>query len=219
MLLVDRTSLSQRLQPLTSRQRVAFAASCAQRLAPCFLASPWVQRERPRDVGLVGQLLAELWVAATATGAPAERIASLVGGVERMPELTAYEEPRGRSFWPAHALEVIAYAGQSWRESQPRSVLDCAQRVFDTASILDQELDPDPPDPLEEIIAFIDHGRPISHPPDGPFQARELQRQQEDLAMISAAAPANWETVLTEMRRASEVYAQDFLAALATTHD
>ena len=71
---------------------------------------------------------------------------------------------------------------------------------------------------MQEIIAFIDYGRPISHPPDGPFQARELQRQ-EDLAMISAAGPGNWERVLTEMRRASEVYAQDFPAALATTHD
>jgi hypothetical protein len=217
MLDLDLNSLSRRLHPLSRQQRLAFAASCAQRLAPCFLASPWVQRERPEDVRLAGQLLAELWIAAT--GAPAERIASLVGGVERMPELTAYESPRGRSFWPAHALVAIAYAGQSWGESRPRSLLDCAQHAFDTATILDEELDPDPPDPLEEIIAFIDHGRPMSHPPDGPFQARELQRQQEDLAMISTAAPANWERVLTEMRHASEAYAQDFLAALATTHE
>ena len=217
MLLLDLTSLSRRLHPLTSQQRVAFAASCAQRLAPCFLANPWVQRERPEDVRLVGQLLAELWTAAT--GAPPERIASLVRGVERLPELTAYESPQGKSFWHGHSLAAMAYAGQSWGESRPHSVLYCAQRVFDTAYFLDQKLDPDPPDPLEEFIAAIDHGRPIRDPPNGPFQARELQRQQEDLAVISAPVPENWERALTEMRRASEVYAKDFLAALAATRE
>ena len=217
MLELDLNWLSRRLHPLSRQQRVAFATSCAQRLAPCFLASPWVRRERSEDVRLVGQLLAELWV--TATGARPERLASLVGAVERMPELTAYQEPQGESFWHGHALAAMQYAGQSWGESRPRSVLYCAQRVFDTAFVLDQKLDPDPPDPLEELIASIDHGRPMRHPPDGPFQARELQRQQEDLVVISAAAPENWEAVLTEMRRASEVYAMDFLSALAATRE
>jgi hypothetical protein len=56
-----------------------------------------------------------------------------------------------------------------------------------------------------------------SRPTKRPVQPRELQRQQEDLAAISAARPEAWETVLDQMRQASEAYSTDFLAAIEST--
>ena len=58
---------------------------------------------------------------------------------------------------------------------------------------------------------------PIPEPPSGPFQPRELQRQREDLAAISAARPEAWETALAQIRQASKTYGMEFLAALEST--
>jgi hypothetical protein len=86
------------------------------------------------------------------------------------------------------------------------------------AAFLDRQLAPVPEeDSLEDIRALIDHGIPPPDPPSGPFQPRELQPQQEDLAAISAARPEAWETVLDQMRQASEASSTDFLAAIEST--
>ena len=212
---LDRAWLFRRLQPLAQHQRGAFAASCAQRLAPGVLASPAVRVERPDDLRVAQGLLSELWVAAIS--GPAARLGPLVRAVERMPELTAQEQWQGRGTYQTHALATLLYAGRSWEPSPTNHVVQCAQCAFDTAAFLDRQLDPTPVDPLEDVRALIDHGIPVPHPPSGPFQPRELQRQREDLAAISAADPEAWETVLAQMRQASESYAREFLAAVEST--
>ena len=94
------------------------------------------------------------------------------------------------------ALAAMLYAGRSWEPSPTSYVLQCTQRAFYAAAVLDRQLAPVPEeDSLEDIRALIDHGIPPPDPPSGPFQPRELQRQQEDLAAISAARPEAWETV------------------------
>ncbi len=211
----DRTRLSQSLRPLGRHQRGAFAVSCAQRLAACFLDSPSVQQERPGDLRLAQQVLAELWTAA-ATDIP-ERWEPLVGELERTPELTAYEQWQGRGAYQTHALAALLYAGRSWHEQVPNYVLQCVQCVFDAALFLDRRLDPAPVDPLSEsTLRALVEGRAI-HDPSGPFQPRELRRQREDLAAIGAAGPEGWQTVLAQMRRASQAYSMEFLAALEST--
>ena len=124
----------------------------------------------------------------------------------------------GRGAYQTHALAALLYAGRSWQPSPTDYVLQCAQRAFDTAAFLDGELAPGPEeDSLEDLRALIEHGIPLPDPPSGPFQPRELQRQREDLAAITAAEPATWETVLAQMRQASEAYATEFLAAVEST--
>jgi hypothetical protein len=213
---LDRVRLSQSLRPLAGHQRGAFAVSCAQRLAACFLDSPSVQQERPDDLRLAQQVLAELWTAA-ATDIP-ERLGPLVGELERMPELTADRQWHGRGAYQTHALAAMLYAGRSWQEQSPNYAVQCAQCVFDAALFLDRRLDPAPVDPLSESVlrALVEDGRAVPDP-SGPFQPRELRRQREDLAGISAADPEEWETVVAQMRGASEAYSREFLAALEST--
>jgi hypothetical protein len=220
LIVLDRAGLARSLQPLGQHQRGAFAASCAQRLAPGFLDSPQVHVERPDDLRVARGLLTELWAAATS--GTAARLGPLVRAVERMPELTAYEQWEGRGAFQTDALAALLYAGRCWEELSPRPnyVVQSALCAFDSAAFLDRQLDPGPEeDPLEELIALIDHGIPIPHPPSGPFQPRELQRQREDLAAISTARPEAWESVLAQMRHASEAYAMEFLAALESPTD
>jgi hypothetical protein len=220
-ILLDRPGLARSLQPLGRHQRGAFAASCAQRLAPCFLDSPQVRIERPGDLRVARGLLTELWTAA-ASGTAA-RLGPLVRAVERMPELTAQEEWEGRGAYQTDALAVMLYAGCSWeqRPLKPNYVVVCAQRAFDAAAFLDRQLAPEPEeDPLITAIrALVEEGISEPEPPSGPFQPRELQRQREDLAAISAARPEAWEMVLARMRQASEGYAREFVAALESAFD
>lgn len=211
----DRARLSQSLQPLARHQRGAFATSCAQRLADCFLDSTTVQQERPDDLRLAQQVLGELWSAAV-TAIPG-RLGQLVRELERMPELTAYEQWQGRGAYQTHALAAMLYAGRTWDEQSPNYVVQCAQCVFDAALFLDRELDPAPVDPLSEsTLRALVEGRAIPDP-SGPFQQRELRRQREDLAAIGAAGLEEWETVVAELRCASEAYSREFLAALEST--
>jgi hypothetical protein len=219
-ILLDRAGLSRSLQPLGRHQRGAFAASCAQRLAPCFLDSPQVRVERLGDLRVAQGLLTALWAAA-ASGTAAS-LGPLVRAVERMPELTAQEEWEGRGAYQTDALAVMLYAGGSWEPSpKPNYVVVCAQRAFDSAAFLDRQLAPEPEeDPLITAVrAFVEEGISEPEPPSGPFQPRELQRQREDLAVISAARPEAWETVLAQMRQASEAYAREFVAALEAAFD
>jgi hypothetical protein len=110
--------------------------------------------------------------------------------------------------------------GRSWEEQSPNFALQCAQCAFDTATFLDRRLAPAPVDPLsEEVLRALVEGRDVPDP-SGPFQPRELQCQQKDLAAIGTAGPQNWEAVLAQLRRASQAYAVEFFAALAPTfHD
>jgi hypothetical protein len=216
VIVLDRAWLSRRLQPLAQHQRGAFAASCAQRLAPGFLDSPAVRLERPDDLQVAQRLLSELWTAAASS--TAARLGPLVRAVERMPEVTAHEQWEGRGAYQTDALAALLYAGRSWEPSPTNYVLQCAQRAFYAAAFLDRQLAQVPDeDSLEEIRMLIDHGIPPPDPPSGPFQLRELQRQQEDLAAINAAHPGAWETVLHQMRQASEAYSTGFLAAVEST--
>jgi hypothetical protein len=211
----DRVRLSQALRPLARYKRGAFAVSCAQRLAACFLDSPRVQQERPDDLRLVQQVLAELWTAA-ATDIP-ERLGPLVEKVERMPELTADRQWHGRAAYQMYALEAILYAGRSWEDQAVNYAVQCAQCVFDAALFLDRRLDPTPVDPLSEsTLRALVEGRGVPDP-SGPFQPRELRRQSEDLAAISTADSAVWGDVVGRFREASDVYSRDFLAALDST--
>ena len=137
-----------------------------------------------------------------------------------MPELTAYEEWEGRGAYQTAALAALLYAGCSWEPSPTNYVVQCAQRALDTAAFLDRQLARVPEeDSLEDLRALIDHGIALPDPPSGPFQPRELQRQWEDLAAITAAEPATWEAVLAQMRHVSAAYAADFLAALQSVFD
>jgi hypothetical protein len=159
VIVLDRSWLSHSLQPLAQHQRGAFAASCAQRLAPGFLDSPAVRVERPDDLQVARRLLSELWAAAgSGTGA---RLGPLVRTVERMPELTAHEQWEGRGAYQTDALAAMLYAGRSWEPSPTNYVLQCAQRAFYAAAFLDRQLAPAPEeDSLEDIRALIDHGIP-----------------------------------------------------------
>jgi len=216
MTVLDRARLKQRLQPLARHQRGAFAVSCAQRLAACFLGSLRVQQERPDDLRLAEQMLAELWTAAV-TSIP-ERLGPLVTELEGMPELTAYEQWQGRGAYQTHALAAMLYAGRSWEEQSPNYVVQCAQCVFDAALFLDRELDPAPVDPLsEETLRALVEGGPAFSDPSGPFQPRELQRQKEDLAAISIADSKIWGEVVAKMRDASGAYSREFFMALEST--
>jgi hypothetical protein len=218
VILLDRRGLARSLQPLGQHQRGAFAASCAQRLAPGFLDSPAVRVERSDDLQLAQGLLTELWAAA-ASGT-AGRLGPSVRAVERLPELTAQEEWEGRGAYQTDALAALLYAGRSWQPSPTNYVVGCAQRAFDTAAFLDRQLAPVPEaDSLGDLRALIEHGIPLPDPPSGPFQPRELRRQREDLAAITAAEPATWEAVLAQMRQASAAYAREFLAALESVFD
>jgi hypothetical protein len=213
LILLDRRGLARSLRPLGRHQHGAFAASCAQRLARGFLDSPTVRVERPDDLQVAQGLLTELWAAA-ASGTAA-RLGPLVRAVEQMPELTAYEEWEGRGAYQTAALAALLYAGRSWEPSPTNYVVQCAQRALDTAAFLDRQLAPVPEaDPLEDLRALTDYGIPLPDPPSGPFQPRELQRQREDLAAITAAEPASWEAVMAQMRHASAAYATELLAAL-----
>lgn len=218
-ILLDGAGLARSLQPLGRHRRGAFAASCAQRLAPCFLDSPLVRVQRPGDLRVAQGLLTELWAAA-ASGTAA-RLGPLVRAVERMPELTAQEEWESRGAYQTDALVAMLYAGHSWEPSSTNYVVVCAQRAFDAAAFLDRQLAPKPEeDPLITAIrALVEEGISEPEPPTGPFQPRELQRQQEDLAAISAARPEAWEPVLAQMRQASEAYAREFVAALQAAFD
>jgi hypothetical protein len=159
---LDRAHLSRSLRPLARHQRGAFAVSCAQRLAACFLRSPMVQQERPDDLRLAQQVLAELWTASV-TDLP-ERLLPLVTELERMPELTAYEQWRGRGAYQTHALAAMLYASRTWEEQSPNYVVQCTQCVFDAALFLDRRLDPAPVDPLSESALRASRGRSCFRP-------------------------------------------------------
>ena len=215
VIVLDQARLSGQLQPLPRHKRGAFAASCAQRLAGCFLDSPLIRRERPDDFRLVKNTLEELWAAARHD--TPERVDDLTFALEQLPELLADVQWRGRGAYQTHALAALVYAAESWDDTSPESAVECAQHVFDTAAFLDRRLDPSPIESLDAIHAFIDHGAPMPDPATGPFQTRELQRQQEDLAMITRAVPEAWGTTLSEIRRNSEAYAEAFQEALDST--
>ncbi len=196
VIVLDRAGLARSPRPLGRQRRGAFVASCAQRLASCFLRSPNVQRERPNHVELAQRVLTELWTAATTD--TTDGLGPLIGPLERMPELTAHEQ--GRGAYQTHALAAMLYAVHTWEEESPNYVLQCAQCTFDTAAFLDRRLDPTVVDPVTAIRALVEDDVTVPDPPSGPFQPRELQRQEEDLAAISAAPQEAWEAVVAGMQ-------------------
>lgn len=60
------------------------------------------------------------------------------------------------------------------------------------------------------VIVDVEDDVDLPNLPSGPFQPRELQCQQRDLAVTGAASPQIWEAVLTQVRHASQACAMEF---------
>ncbi len=187
--------LTASLRTLPLKHRVAFAASCSERLYPNYRAFAVV--ENWGDPMLLQNALDEVWSFLKGRALPAERIQALSDAMMKV-------VPRAENFttlyagWAENAAAAVIYALECCLEGDLQRAVWCASK------------------PLETLDGYIDDVNNPNYGPhvmtesyeewiwQSPLMVAELEKQRQDLEQLRAHPELDPE-FLDQLRRSSSV--------------
>jgi YD repeat-containing protein len=187
----DEAALAARLADLTGWQRTAFAASCAQRLAPAFRRYAEEEGLDAGPPGAVEEALDELWRALGGEPVTAEELRSLADScIAAVPGEEKWNEWADQA---EHAAAASAYAIQTWLTTDPAPAAWAARQGYHAADLTaSADLD----------SGVIDDAVQQTLRDSEPVQ-RELRNQQEDLATVVGSRDGDTAVLSTLRARSS----------------
>ena len=171
-------ALEKELEKLPPMHRVAFAASCCERLLPNY--SAFAREEGWGDPSVLRIALDEVWQILPGKSANADRIGQLKEGCEgAMPDFD-YLKKGLYAGQALHSADAIYYTLEACLDPTPQLVVKVGERVVDTVDefirILKEIADPSwLKKPYEEQDNEI-----ANH----PFTIREISKQKENLQRL-----------------------------------
>jgi uncharacterized protein YjaG (DUF416 family) len=164
----DESVLAQRLERLPTTSRVAFAAACAQRMAPSY--ERYFNRTGTGDPALFKELLSRLWTDLAGQRMSDPEIDRDLGRAESL--LPPEDDPWVPEYAAADdAAAALAYSFESRRKGAAKDAVWAARRAYETLDdyvITHENIDTSAPGAELEVL-------------NHPLVQAELARQSRDL--------------------------------------
>jgi hypothetical protein len=198
MLTFDRKQLTNQLQPLPKRLRVAFAAACAQRQVPHY---PHTSAANPTgNPKAVTRMLRELWKGLAQNALELEKLRRDRAVCDAL--IADYEERFSTLLFANNAVTSLAYALDTALSGDGQDAMWAAERACESLHYYIEDhlgVKPKTPRDWSPIVSF-------------PIMQAELARQQADLAELHAATedPDKQAAVIARIKQRAENDAASF---------
>ncbi|HXY57843.1 MAG TPA: DUF416 family protein [Methylocystis sp.] len=200
MMIYDESHLIKMLDALPRELRTAFAALCAERLAPAYAA--FAGRLGSLDAAKLTSILGRLWLALNGEPITGEEIQSDLDLC--MTLIQADDEGQWSSLraYAEDAVASVAYALRAQQNGESQEAAWAARRAYEAIDHFVINRDKIDTSEVGAEKRIIDH----------PLVQQELAQQQKDLDDLNALAhQSEWREELTKLRARAAVHSYDFL--------